>query len=108
MIKMRSPKGEIVKVPQGVAEQYKTFGFVEMSAKKSTHDVNKNVEEGTSKDGTNNNAALFELEQKPLSEWTKAEVQSFVKASGRGHELKGKNLEEAKALVKDIMESTNE
>ena len=106
MIKMRSPKGEIIKVPQGVAEQYKTFGFVEMPSKKTVH--NESNEANMTKGGTDESTVMVELQHKPLSEWTKAEVQSFVKASGRGAELKGKNLEEAKELVKDIMESTNE
>ena len=106
MIKMRSPKGEIVKVPQGVAEQYKTFGFIEVPSKKTVH--NKSNEANMAKGGTDESTVMTELQHKPLSEWTKAEVQSFVKASGRGAELKGKNLEEAKELVKDIMESTNE
>ena len=106
MVKMRSPKGEIIKVPQGVAEQYKTFGFVEVPSKKTVH--NKSDEASVVKSGIDENTAMAELQHKPLSEWTKAEVQSFVKASGRGAELKGKNLEEAKELVKDIMESTNE
>ena len=48
------------------------------------------------------------VKSKPISELTKDEVQRFVKINGRGRELKGKNLEEARLLVKEIIDEISE
>lgn len=50
---------------------------------------------------------LEEVEEKPLSQWSKDEVKKF--AALKDIDLSGtKNINEAKALIKDFMEANDE
>ena len=50
---------------------------------------------------------LEEVEEKPLSQWSKDEVKKF--AALKDIDLSGtKNINEAKALIKDFMEANAE
>lgn len=50
---------------------------------------------------------LEEVEEKPLSQWSKEEVKKF--AALKGIDFSGtKNINEAKALIKDFMEANAE
>lgn len=101
MLKLRSPNNEEILVTNGVAKQYLDLGFI--IAEDKVSDEKPKESQGEVPD--ENEVFLNEVKEKPLSEWTKDEVQKFVKLNGRARELKGKNLEQAKELVKEIIDS---
>ena len=56
---------------------------------------------------TENEKFLEEIEEKPLSQWSKEEVKKF--AALKDIDISGtKNVNEAKALIKDFMEANAE
>lgn len=105
MVKLKSPKGEIIMVTSGAAKQFKNLGFVAVEDEEKT---GESEDTAVGENKTEKDLFIDMVKSKPISELTKDEVQRFVKINGRGRELKGKNLEEARLLVKEIIDEISE
>lgn len=101
---MQSPKGEVITVTSGAAKQFLNLGFIVVKEEKVNEtENNENVENAK----TDAESFVEMVKSKPISELTKEEIQKFVKISGRGKDLKGKNMEEARLLVKEIIDESS-
>lgn len=107
---------EVYEVTRGAFENsFKNQGFVKLedivvkSEEAKKPDVIQEpvvkVEEQVEQPNENEDKEeVTELTQKPISEWTKAEIKEFAKANKIS--LKDKSVEEAKAIIAEFINST--
>lgn len=104
MVKITNGK-DVFEVTRGAYDGiYSRQGFVIVEEEKKTKEVAKD-----DSDQEPNDDELFieSIEEKPISQWKKNELKQY--AALKGIDLSGtQNINEAKAIVKEFMESDNQ
>lgn len=108
-MKITNGLGEIFEVSRGAYEDiYSKQGFKPFSKGNPNVKVKaSNMEQNGAQDDNSDDKFIESIQEKPISQWNKNEVKKF--AALKGIDITGtKNANEAKAIIKDFLESKEE
>lgn len=112
IIRMFGPDGKVIRIPIGAKRQYESLGFLEVLPQQvEVVEVDEEAGEDTTSGGGNvvgaepdNDDLVVDVEEKPIAQWSKAEIKNYAKL--KGISLEGtKNVGEARNRVREYLEA---